>query len=644
MSNFFLSALVASLDRILENTLIPYGAVSALAARSVLVLAPHPDDEVFGCGGSILAHVEGKVPVSVVVLTDGALAGDAAQRMQESLAAAKILSYGEPEFWHLPDRGLSYSEALVLKIADHIAAHAVDLVYAPSPWEIHPDHRQASWLAIEAVRRVSIPVQLAFYEVGAPLRPNVLLNITQHWDAKEKAMRCFGSQLKNQDYLRHIRALNQFRTYTLSSEVSAAEAFWLVDAAKLEQLLATEVLKPVSPGLLLPMVSQVQSHMPLVSILVRSMDRPYLAAALDSVALQTYPHIEIVVIAVHPQHQPLSPKCASYPIRLIETDKPLPRSQAANRALAHARGEYCLFLDDDDWLMPDHITRLIHVLLRQRHAFAAYTGISLVDASGAPLGQAFDLPFDGLSQLAGNLMPIHAVLFRSCAVAQGCLFDETLDRYEDWDFWLQLAKLGPMVHLPGISGVYRIHQSSGVHDDAGTSSASTATIYQKWVKQWTPEQMGLMMHRVWTHPELEVQLQDARALNALAETSLDDLRRLSATLQGDAEHERSRAQCADRERILALEQVNNLHATLTAQQQTLQSTAAALEMSLHNLQTTTALSQKNAAENQIIIDSQIAEIRQLHEQLANFHRSASWRLTAPVRWVTSKLQLRRWLR
>ena len=97
----------AALDRILENTLIPYGAVGALTARSVLVLAPHPDDEVFGCGGSLLAHVENKVPVSVVVLTDGSLAGEAAQRIQESLAAAKVLGYGEPEFWHLPDRGLS---------------------------------------------------------------------------------------------------------------------------------------------------------------------------------------------------------------------------------------------------------------------------------------------------------------------------------------------------------------------------------------------------------------------------------------------------------------------------------------------------------------------------------------------------------
>lgn len=616
----------------MENTLIPYRAVDALRARSVLVLAPHPDDEVFGCGGSLLAHVENKVPVTVIVLTDSLFADDAALRMQESLAAAKVLGYGEPVFWHLPDRGLSYSEALVQLIADQIASHAVDLVYAPSPWEIHPDHRQTSWLAIEAVRRVHIPVQLAFYEVGAPLRPNVLLDITKHWAHKEAAMLCFCSQLKNQDYVRHIHALNQFRTYTLPSGVSTAEAFWLVDAAKLDQMLDTEVLKSVSPGLLLPTVSQVQMPMPLVSILVRSMDRQYLGAALDSIALQTYPHIEIVVIAVHPQHQPLPTKCAGYPIRLVETDKSLPRSQAANRALSKANGEYCIFLDDDDWLMPDHVGRLVNVLIRQRQVFAAYTGISLVDGKGASLGQAFDLPFDGLRQLAGNLMPIHAVMFRAAAVTHGCRFDETLDRYEDWDFWLQLAKLGPMVHLPGISGVYRIHHSSGVHDDAGTCSASTATIYDKWMKQWTPDQMGLMMHRVWTHPDLEIQLQDARALNALAQTNLDDLQRLSTSLQANAEHERNRAQCADRERAIALDQVNSLLTSTTSLQQT-----------LSDLENSTAISLENMAEKQKTIDSQSAQIDQLQEQLTETHLSMSWRLTAPVRWVTGRLQLRRWL-
>lgn len=490
----------------MESDLIPYSASPGIPAQAVLVLAPHPDDEVFGCGGAIVHHVHAGIPVHVVILTDGALFGDAAVRCQECRDAARILGYGDPDFWLLPDRGVRYSEALVQRIVDKVANAGVDLVYAPSPWEVHPDHRQTTMLAMEAVRRAMQPVRLAFYEVGAPLRPNLLLDITAHIETKEAAMRCFASQLAQQDYVRHIHALNQFRTYTLPREVLAAEAYWVLAANELDQVAQAGLLHLVSPGL--PAETDAAPYkMPLVSILIRSMGRECLAQALDSVALQTYQHIEVVVVAASTSHPPLPPKCGPFALRLLETDKPLHRSQAANKALTQARGDFLIFLDDDDWLMPGHVARLAHVLMHQPHALAAYTGIILVDAAGHPLGQTFDQPFDAVRQLSGNLTPIHAVLFSAKVVAQGCRFDEALDLYEDWDFWLQLARLAPMVHLPGVSGAYRIHDSSGVHADAGPTGAAAGIIYQKWQGHWTPGQLAQLMERVWSHQQLESQLE-----------------------------------------------------------------------------------------------------------------------------------------
>jgi len=211
----------------MESDLIPYNASLTLPAQAALVLAPHPDDEVFGCGAAIASHVRAGVPVQVLVLTDGALYGDAATRQRESIEAARVLGYGVPEFWNIPDRGLRFGEELVQRLVERIAHSGADLVYAPSPWEIHPDHQQAQRLAVEAVRRSGSGVRLAFYEIGAPLRPNLLLDITALMDTKETAMRCFVSQLKQQNYLAHIQALNCYRTYTLGAEVKAAEAYWL---------------------------------------------------------------------------------------------------------------------------------------------------------------------------------------------------------------------------------------------------------------------------------------------------------------------------------------------------------------------------------------------------------------------------------
>ena len=68
-----------------------------------------------------------------------------------------------------------------------------------------------------------------FYEVGTPLVPNFLLDITPVWTSKKQAMQCFGSQQAAQDYARHIEGLNAFRTYTLDAEVKYAEGFFLLD-------------------------------------------------------------------------------------------------------------------------------------------------------------------------------------------------------------------------------------------------------------------------------------------------------------------------------------------------------------------------------------------------------------------------------
>jgi LmbE family N-acetylglucosaminyl deacetylase len=234
-----------------ESELIPYHAVRAVGQGSALVLAPHPDDEVLGCAGAILRHVALGDPVRVIILTDGGgwqvdEAGReayAARRRQESREAAAILGYGEPEFWQYRDRELEYGEPLVRRLLDAIAAAEARWLYAPSPCELHPDHRALALAVLEAARRQAGQIGLALYEIGAPLPPNRLLDITDLVERKRRALACFTSQLAVQAYDRHIEALNRFRTYTLPREVEAAEAYWVIEgneaAGKLRMLQTT---------------------------------------------------------------------------------------------------------------------------------------------------------------------------------------------------------------------------------------------------------------------------------------------------------------------------------------------------------------------------------------------------------------------
>ena len=88
-----------------ETELVPYAA-GRLDGSPLLVLAPHPDDEIFGCGG-VLAQAKGSgVEVHVVILTDGSAQGEAETRRAEAVEAARRLGLPEPTFWGLTDRTL----------------------------------------------------------------------------------------------------------------------------------------------------------------------------------------------------------------------------------------------------------------------------------------------------------------------------------------------------------------------------------------------------------------------------------------------------------------------------------------------------------------------------------------------------------
>jgi LmbE family N-acetylglucosaminyl deacetylase len=94
--------------------------------------------------------LEAGVPVRVVVATDGAHGqGDAPalceRREWESRRAAAILGYGEPQFRRCGDQQLAYGEPLVERIAAEL--DDVDLVYAPSVFEINPTIARPGWPA-----------------------------------------------------------------------------------------------------------------------------------------------------------------------------------------------------------------------------------------------------------------------------------------------------------------------------------------------------------------------------------------------------------------------------------------------------------------------------------------------------------------
>ena len=483
-------------------------------ARRVLAFAPHPDDEVFGCGGILARMAAAKVQVTVIIATDGALGGAAEDhntlgqvRMAESRAAAQVLGIPEPLFWGLPDRGLVYGETLIMRLMAAVSTIDADCVLLPSPIELHPDHQALALAGTEALRRLGGDRRIIFYEINTPLQtPNILLDISELAERKLAAMRCFVSQLKEQPYDLRMEGLNRFRSYFLGPQAVAAEAFLLTTPAALSA--GPAVLFEGAPAHRQRLGFSVSSeHIPLVSIIVRSMDRPTLGRALDSLALQTWPNVEVVVVnAKGGRHSLLPEQCGGFPLRLINRDgPPLGRSQAANAGLDACRGMYLGFLDDDDTLDPGHIHHLVAALGSGSGGALAYACVRGVndDLAEPALIAEFRSPGVTFAELLfGNLLPIHSVLFSQKLRAQGARFDETLNLYEDWDFWLQLTRQTTPVFVDRISATYYANGTSRVGLGANVNDVAKQQakerLAEKWLQLLTPQEFvalgGLYHH------------------------------------------------------------------------------------------------------------------------------------------------------
>ncbi len=227
-----------------EDQLIPYVS-SDLTGRRVLALAPHPDDETIGCGGALALHADAGDPVKVVFMTNGAR-GDMSGREErsryirlrrsEARAACARLGVTDLVFWPCEDRALARAREAVAWLTDLLDGFGPDLVYAPSPLEIHPDHRAGAALVQEAARACDAAFDVALCEVSHPLFVNTLVDITPVLDRKKAAIREYGSQLKELPYDEVCLGLSRYRSLTLPGPATHAEGFFLESAERIRSI------------------------------------------------------------------------------------------------------------------------------------------------------------------------------------------------------------------------------------------------------------------------------------------------------------------------------------------------------------------------------------------------------------------------
>lgn len=213
-----------------------------------LVVAPHQDDEVIGCGALIAAHRDQGEAVTVVYGTDGASSDPSGEggeawkqrRKDEARAATESLGGCELRFLDHPDGELGAALTAVAEIANVLEERGTKTLLCPSPFEIHPDHRAACLHGVAAALRSEGPVErVLFYEVGAAMPANLLLEATAYLPRKEAALAHHRSQIANMpDLVEKMRAVARARCVNVPlPDVRYAEAYLECGTDGLEELL-----------------------------------------------------------------------------------------------------------------------------------------------------------------------------------------------------------------------------------------------------------------------------------------------------------------------------------------------------------------------------------------------------------------------
>lgn len=193
-------------------------ATNNLQAKfTVLVFAPHPDDDILGCGGSLIHHVKKGHRVIIVYMTSQALSQKTdlgSTREIEAKNAAEKIGVKELIFLR-QDNGLIENDETIKKIADLIVEYKPKIVYTPHKLDNHRDHIATHLIVVEAAkkaRKICKIEKILGYEIWNPIAEVTYKeSIADVIDLKIEAFLEHKSQLAYRNYKDGIKALNRYR-------------------------------------------------------------------------------------------------------------------------------------------------------------------------------------------------------------------------------------------------------------------------------------------------------------------------------------------------------------------------------------------------------------------------------------------------
>ncbi|MCU1245076.1 MAG: hypothetical protein JWN02_986, partial [Acidobacteria bacterium] len=538
------------------------------------------------------------------------------------------------EFLRFVDRRLAQSmEELIERLRAQLEAFTPDLILAPSPVEIHPDHRALAVALCQLVQRDEAlfarlaTARVAFYEVGQPLRPNALVDITEVAETKYAAIAAHQSQSDLRDYTAFSRGLNAYRAMTLPAGSRYAEAYYVLDLVRLRttpiSALEAEIGNARGP------IAVTEVALP-IAVIVRTKDRPaLLKEALASIRSGGYP-AEIVIV----NDGGAAPAVDG--VTLIEHATSRGRSEAMNAGVRAAASPYIAFLDDDDLFYPEHLPVLARAAdgsPRMAWYSDAISAFLRVGPSGALETEKqlrlFGDDFDPERLLIDNYIPLPTLLVRREDYLAVGGFDPEFDLFEDWDFLIRLARRGPFVHVPRVTCEIR-HIAGG--DSIVLAAPEGSPRFREAKRQIWRKHAALVDHDVIANVferqkqrglQLVSEVTEARGLRHHLETAVARVEREKGELmvRMSALHEDATGYALRVRDLEGLVRQMEIAAEVAART-TARDGAALVEERDRLLQ--------NAGESQTTINALYLEIHRLQGVLETIYGSRTWKLHTMV--------------
>ena len=207
----------------------------------ILVVSPHPDDEIIGCGGTLIKMLDQGRQVTVVHLLDGSKTftlDDANEeirhtaRLKEAADVSNYIGFSDLVLWKIPDSELCVSKVTIERMCDLLERVNPQIIFTPFINDPHPDHRAANELLSSALTELKSKFTDTIfigYECWSLLPIGTISTINSEFDKKIRALMKYKIAMRWVDYVQFCEKLNAYRHYTSLGKAGYAEAFFSTD-------------------------------------------------------------------------------------------------------------------------------------------------------------------------------------------------------------------------------------------------------------------------------------------------------------------------------------------------------------------------------------------------------------------------------